>query len=163
MQQLAGGGALVADDRRPRIEAVEASQPVALEDGVDRGAAQAGLPGQAVRTDPPLPAQLTDLLDHSEVMGTRLAPHRAAAIDQTGRPLTSVAVPPLRAGLAADTGRASRPGHRPAADDALHQDQSTPRCQTGVSMCHEGPSSDCGFTPAAEGYGPSPVNNLIGN
>ena len=39
----------------------------------------------------------------------------------------------------------------------------SPRREPRVSMDHEGPSADCGLTPAAEGYGPSPVNNLVGN
>src|SRR5579859_6724261 len=145
VQQLAGPGALVTDHRRPRLEAVQASQSMALEDGVDRGAGEAGLPAQAVRPDPQLAAQPAQLLDGHLVMSTRLVLHRAAPIDEADGSRAPVAVPPLRAGLAADACRPRRGTDRPATSNALHQDQPTTRCEPRVSMRHEGPSFDCGL------------------
>ena len=145
VQQLARRGALVADDRWPRLEAVEPTQALPAQEGIHRRTRQAGLPGQAVRADPQLASQATQPLNELDRVRARLVAHHAATVDQTGRTLAPVAVPPLRAGLAADAGGMRGPAHRPAAHDALHQDCPASRRETGVSMWHEGPSFDDGF------------------
>ncbi len=62
-------------------------EAVARQDGVDAGATQAGLSRQAVRTHPPLAAQLTDARDHQRVVGARLAAHRASSDRRGPSPL----------------------------------------------------------------------------
>src|SRR5680860_520285 len=123
VQQLAGCGALVADDRRPRLEPVETSEPVAAQQCIHGRGTQAGLPGQAMRADAQLASQPAQPLAELGRMGACLAPHHAAAIDQPELALAPVAVPPRGSGLAADAGGTRRAAHRPAVGDAFNQDK----------------------------------------
>src|SRR3972149_3804011 len=108
-------------------------------------AAKAGLPGQTMRTNSQLATQGAEVVDDGDVMGARLTVDPAGAIDQAGRTPGPGAAPPLGSRPPADADRPGRGADRPAACDALDQDQPTTRGETRVSMGHEGPSSDCGF------------------
>ena len=57
----------------------------------------------------------------------------------------SGAMPPLRAGLAADAGGSGGRRDRPAGSDPIGQESPTVRGQSGIRMRHEGPFFDCGF------------------
>jgi hypothetical protein len=145
VDQLAGCGALVAHNRRARLKPVEPAQPLAAQHGVDRRATQTGPPRQAVGTDPQLVAQPAQVVNDGRIERSSLAMDAAAAVEQALLALAPVAVPPLRAGLAADARRGRRSAHRPTAGDAFDQDQPTTRREPRVSMRHEGPSFDCGL------------------
>jgi len=75
VEQLAGGGALVADRRRRRLEGAEASEAEAAQHAADGRARPAERPGDA-RSAPALAAQA---LDRGDDIGRRPAGERAGA------------------------------------------------------------------------------------
>jgi len=127
--------ALVADDRRPRLEAVEPAEAFPPEDRVDTRAGKPALPCQDVWADSELTPAGTELLDEFGRMSASLVVDRARSIGETTH---LGAMPPLRAGLAADAGRPGRRGDRPAGSNAIGEQPATVRGQPGIRMGHRG-------------------------
>ncbi len=153
--------ALVADDRWPGLKSVESSQTLAPEDGVHRAVRESRLPSEDVRPHTQLAATGTQASDEVSRVTASLVVDGARAIAQ-GSHLG--AVPPLRAGLAADASSSGRGRDRPARQDPIGQETPTVRSQSGIRMRHEGPFFDCGLQhQQPNDRGPQPVNNLIGN
>ena len=153
MDELARALALVAHDRRPGLEPVEAAQAAPAQERVDRRAGEPGLPGEDVRPRVELEPAGTDRIDERDGMGTRLAVDGAAPVDEPCLTLPAEPADPLRAGLAADPRGIGRLRDRPAVPDAVDEELPTLRGQAGTRMGHEGPFFDCGFHTSSRTIG----------
>jgi len=161
VDELARAFALVPDDRRPRFEPIQSSEAFTPQDGIDGAAGEPCLPGEDVRPDAEFAALRTQARDEIGRMTPGLVVDRARAVDQATGPS---AMPPLRAGLAADAGGSGSCCDRPAGSDPVGQEASAVRRQAGTRMSHEGPFFDYGLQHQQPNHrGPQPVNNLIGN
>ena len=81
VDELARALALVADDGWPGLEPVEAAQAPPAQEGVDRRAGEARLPGEDVRAGMELEAPGADRLDERGRVGAGLAVDGARPVD----------------------------------------------------------------------------------
>jgi hypothetical protein len=116
VDELARPLALIADDRRPRLEAIQPAEVVATEDRIGARGSDPGLPGEDVRADPQLTPPSTQRVDELGPMSPGGIAWRTRAIDE----LASLrSVPPLRSGLATDPGGSGLFRDRPACPDPI--------------------------------------------
>src|SRR3990172_7813333 len=154
MDEFARPLALVAHDRRPWLQAIEPVESMTAQDGVDRRARESHLPRQHMGTDPLSAAAGTQLGDRRFGVTAGLVANHARAINQAGRALEPMAMPPLGAALTTDAAGLRGASDSPTGRDAIDQELPSERRQTGTSMSHEGPSSfDCGFDTSSRTIG----------
>ena len=127
MQQIAGGGVLVALGGRVRGQVAPAAEPEPAQDPTDGRAAETGMPGDAVAA-PALPPQSF----HQGQGGRRRGPAQPvrtrAAIPQASRTLSAIAAEPLAHRLLADGEAGRGPLRRqPLLQHRQHQRLSTAR------------------------------------
>ena len=138
MQQVAGGGVLVADHRAgDAVQPVEAVETEAPEHGVGGGAGDPERPGDAVRPEPLAAAHGADALLERGCGAAGVGTRSGGTVPETGRALLPVAAPPLgdRRTRNPEAPRNLRLG--PAGLDLQNQLQPGGRSQTRVRMCHE--------------------------
>ena len=96
MQQVAGGGVLVADHRAgDAVQPVEAVETEAPEHGVGGGAGDPERPGDAVRPEPLAAAHGADALLERGCGAPRVGARSGGTVPETGCALLLVAAPPL--------------------------------------------------------------------
>ena len=138
MQQVAGGGVLVADHRAgDAVQPVEAVETEAPEHGVGGGAGDPERPGDAVRPEPLAAAHGADALLERGCGAARVGARSGAAVAEPGRTLLPVAAPPLGDRRTSNPEAPRNFRLRPAGLDLQNQLQPGGRSQTRVRMCHE--------------------------
>ncbi|MGH2407259.1 MAG: hypothetical protein ACRDF7_04155 [Candidatus Limnocylindrales bacterium] len=148
MDELARAFALIADDQRSGLEPIEPGQALAPQDGVHGAVRQARFPGEDVRSDAQLAPPRAQAGDELGRMTTGLPMDRARAV---GEEPDLGAVPPLRAGLAADAGSSGGGRDRPASTDPIGQERPTAGVSRALGWAIEGSFFDCGSDTNSRG------------